>query len=145
MRTSKLEIMYDALTHDEYYVTMLYDNQRYYGKGRCVEMPSLKMYVGNEIDSKKRVEIEKEVKQRFAQLPSAIRNDAVLAVIECQVVSSDNADPYWLEVKCSKNTHSGEVVQIANYFVDVIDVEAYDPVSGAFVFKPKGSDPLTSL
>ena len=89
-----------------------------------------------------RQEMKVAVKRQFADLPLAIRHDAVLAIIVCEVVHGVDADPYWLEVKCSKDSGISTVVQIANHFLGVIDVEAYNPQTGAFIFREKGGKPV---
>lgn len=108
-------------------------------------MPSLKLVVDGGISEKKRKVIIDKVRQRFLELPDTIRDDAVLAVTVCEITHGKNANPYWLEVRCSMDTPPSEVVQIANHFVAITDVEAYNPVSGAFVFKAKGGGHLKEL
>lgn len=108
-------------------------------------MPSLRLYLSTGISPEGGESIKDSVRQGFAQLPSTLRRDAVLAIIECEVVHGEDADPYWLEVRCSKEDHEGVVLQIANYFIEVVDVEAYHPQTGALKFKLRGTGPFVGF
>ncbi len=102
-------------------------------------MPSLKLYINEGVAVDLRAAFVARVRQRFAGLPDDIRKDAVLACISCGVDRGEGANDRWLEVKCSKGTSPETVVLIANSFLDIVDVEAYNPEAGYFRFRPKGS------
>ncbi|MDD5039001.1 MAG: hypothetical protein PHN78_06765 [Dehalococcoidales bacterium] len=105
-------------------------------------MPSLKLFISTSAEKEMRKEIVSAVKQRFLSMPD--HRHAVLAFQEGEVLHGENATPYWLEVRASRDTSVGKIEKIANHFLDIVDVEAYHPATGAFVFVEKGQR-LTDL
>lgn len=108
-------------------------------------MTSLKLYLSTGIDPLSRGGIKDSIGRKFAELPNAIRHDAVMAIIECEVDHGIDADQYWLEVMCSEEDPEGVVLLIANHFTDVVDVKAYHPQTGTFKFKLRGTAPLVGF
>lgn len=103
-------------------------------------MPSLKLFISDQLENTEG--LVARVFERFATMPDC--ENAVLVVLESRVFCGDNASPFWLEVRASRETPAETVVEIANHFLNLIDVEVFHPTTGSFVFVEKGQR-LTNL
>ena len=102
-------------------------------------MPSLKLHILESVVGPRAVEeIEQKIRSRFKLLDSETKREAVLSILVCEGECGADARPYWMEVRCSKETALEKVVKIVNHFSPYADVEAFHPQTGAFTFVPKG-------